>query len=87
MTDSFQKHSRSLTSPPEQAVAVVPADGTDLACVTRAIYVGGAGDLRVRMQSGAEVTFAAVPAGALLPLRVKRVLAAGTSATAIVALW
>ena len=87
MTDSFQKHSRSLTSPPEQAVAVVPADRTDLACVTRAIYVGGAGDLRVRMQGGAEVTFAAVPAGALLPLRVKRVLAAGTSATAIVALW
>ena len=87
MTDTFQKHSRSLTSPPEQAAVVVPADGSDLSCVTRALYVGGAGDLRVRMQGGAEVTFAAVPAGALLPLRVRRVLAAGTSATAIVALW
>jgi hypothetical protein len=87
MTDTFQKHSRSLTSPPEQATAVVPADGLDLVCVTRAIYVGGAGNLRVRMQGGAEVTLAAVPAGALLPLRVTRVLAAGTTATAIVALW
>ena len=87
MTDTFQRHSRGLTSPPEQAMAVVPADGTDLACVTRAVYVGGAGDLRVRMQGGAEVTLAAVPAGALLPLRVTRVLAAGTSATSIVALW
>lgn len=87
MIDTFHKHGRSLTSPPEQAVAVVPADGTDLACVTRAIYVGGAGDLRVRMQGGAEVTFAAVLAGALLPVRVTRVLATGTSATAIVALW
>ena len=87
MSDTFHRHSRSLTSPPEQAVAVVPADGTDLACVTRALYVGVAGDVSVRMQGGAEVTLAAVPAGALLPLRVTRVLAAGTSATAIVALW
>lgn len=87
MTDTFKKHGRSLTSPPEQAAVVVPADGTDLACVTRAIYVGGGGDLRVRMQGGGEVTFAAVPAGALLPLRVARVFAAGTTATALVALW
>lgn len=87
MIDTFQKHSRSLTSPPEQAAAVVPADGTDLSCVTRAIYVGGGGSLRVRMLGGAEVTFAAVPAGALLPLRVRRVLATGTTATAIIALW
>ena len=39
------------------------------------------------MQGGAEVTLAAVPAGALLPLRVSRVLASGTTATALVALW
>lgn len=87
MTDTFRKYGRSLTAPPEQAAAVVPADGTDLACVTRAVYVGGGGDLRVRMLGGAEVTLAAVPAGALLPLRVTRVLATGTSATALVALW
>ena len=87
MIDTFRKYGRSLTSPPEQAVAVAPADARDLACVTRALYVGGAGDLCVRMLGGAEVTLAAVPAGALLPLRVTRVLATGTSATAIVALW
>ena len=87
MTDTFRGHSRSLTAPPEQAVAIVPADGTDLACVTRAVYVAGAGDLRVRMLGGAEVTLAAVPGGALLPLRVARVLATGTTATGLVGFW
>ena len=87
MTDTFHRHSRSLTSPPEQAAAILPADGADLGCVTRAVYVGGGGDLRVRMQGGAEVTLAAVPAGALLPLWVSRVLASGTTATDLLALW
>ena len=43
MTDTFHRHSRSLTSPPEQAAAILPADGADLGCVTRAVYVGGGG--------------------------------------------
>ena len=42
-----------------------------LACATRALYVGGEGDLRVRMLGGGVVTFAGVQAGALLPLRVR----------------
>lgn len=87
MIDTFRNHGRSLTSPPGEAVAIVPDDGGDLACVTRAVYVGGGGDLRVRMQGGAEVTLAAVPAGAMLPLRVARVLATGTTATGLVGLW
>jgi hypothetical protein len=87
MTDIFRKHGRSLTSPPEEAVAILPDDAADLAVATRAVYVGGAGDLRVRMLGGGEVTLAAVPAGTLLPLRVVRILATGTSATALVGLW
>jgi hypothetical protein len=87
MTDSFRGHSRSLTSPPEQAAAIAADDGRDLAFATRAIWVGGAGDLRVRMLGGAEVTLGQVPAGSLLPLRVVRVLATGTSATGLVGLW
>jgi hypothetical protein len=85
MADSFAKHTRSLTSPPEHAAAVTPAD-LDLAQVTRALYVGLGGDLAVRMQDGGSVTFAGVPAGTLLPLRVVRVLPA-TTAGGIVALW
>ncbi|HVH02474.1 MAG TPA: hypothetical protein VM891_05915 [Amaricoccus sp.] len=87
MTDSFRRHSRSLTAPPEQGVAVVPSDTAELAAVTRALYVGGAGDLAVVMAGGGEVVLAAVPAGTLLPMRVTRVRATGTTATRVVGLW
>jgi hypothetical protein len=87
MTDSFRRHSRSLTAPPEQGVAVVPDDSADLVAVTRALYVGGAGDLAVRMADGTPLVFGAVPAGTLLPLRVRQVLATGTTASRIVGLW
>lgn len=87
MTDSFRRHSRSLTAPPEQGAAVAPDDGRDLAAVTRALYVGGTGDLAVTMADGTPLLFGAVPAGTLLPVRVRRVHATGTSATRIVGLW
>lgn len=85
MTDAFAQHTRSLTSPPEHALAIAPAD-QDLAQVTRALYVGVGGDLAVRMQDGGSVTLAAVPSGTLLPIRVSRVLPAST-ASGIVGLW
>jgi hypothetical protein len=87
MTDSFRKHTRSLTSPPEHGLAVVPNDATDLPHVTRAIYVGGSGDVAVRLQDGTVLSFANVAAGALVPIRVGRVLATGTTASQILALW
>jgi hypothetical protein len=85
--DSFRTHSRSLTSPPEDAAAITPDDGLDLAVATRAIWVGGGGDIRLRMLGGAEAVLQGVAAGSLLPLRVARVFATGTTATALVALW
>ena len=85
MTDTFAKHTRSLTSPPEHALAILPAD-QDLAQVTRALYVGVGGDLAVRMQDGGSVVLVNVPSGTLLPLRVCRVLPAST-AGGIVGLW
>jgi hypothetical protein len=87
MTDSFRKHSRSLTSPPEHALAILPDDAGDLPQVTRALYVGVGGDLAVRMCGGEAVTFAGVAAGTLLPVRVSRVLASGTTAAGILGLW
>jgi hypothetical protein len=55
--------------------------------VTRALYVGGGGDARVRMLGGAVVTLSNVPTGALIPIRVTQVLATGTSANGIVGFW
>lgn len=78
-----------LNGPAYRAAAITPNDGTDLAFVTRGIYVGVTGDVAVNMANtpGANVIFKAVPAGSLLPLAVARVLATGTTATNIVAVW
>lgn len=80
--------------PPEQsgparnAETVTPSDTLDLPDVTRGLYVGGSGDVKVNMaDTGAAVVFVLVPAGTLLPVRVSRVLATGTTATDMVALW
>jgi poly(3-hydroxybutyrate) depolymerase len=88
MTDPFKSHARSLTSPPEHAVAILPDDAGTLDVVTRALYVGTAGDLRVRMAGGgAAVTLVNVAAGSLLPIRVDRVYATGTSAGGLLGFW
>ena len=43
--------------------------------------------MAVRLQDGTELVLASVPTGTLIPIRVTRVLATGTSATQIVGLW
>lgn len=74
-------------SPFASAATVTPNDGTDLpGGVTRGVYIGGAGGLKVGMADGTTLTFAAVPLGVIL-LRVKRIYATGTAATNIVALY
>ncbi len=52
----------------------------------RALYVGGTGDVAALNENGVAVTFAAVPAGAVLPIATARVNETGTTATNIVAL-
>ena len=85
--DPFKDYSDSLTSPTRAAQVVTPDDASDLAVLPRAIYVGGAGDLHVTMADGQEATFAAVPAGTLLPIRAARIWATGTAASNILAMW
>lgn len=75
-----------LTWPATKAAAVTPSDGTDLTSIPRALYVGVSGDVSVDMEeSGDAIVFKAVPVG-ILPIRVKRVRATGTTATNILAL-
>ncbi len=70
------------------AAAVTKSDVTVFTNPTGALWVGGVGDVAVRMYGNAtNVTFTAVPAGSLLPISVDQVLSAGTSATNIVRLW
>jgi hypothetical protein len=70
----------SLT--PDTAAAVTTSD-TAPNVFTR-LYVGGAGNLAVVTEAGNTVTFTAVPVGTQLEIRVKQILATGTTATNIV---
>lgn len=69
------------------AAVVTPSDTVNLPVAARALWVGGTGAVKVDTVGGQTVTFTAVPAGVRLPVQVKRVYAAGTSATLMLALY
>ena len=84
--DQFSTFGAGITSPAENAAAITPSNSVDLDYVTRAIYVGGAGNLAVVMKGGDTVTFFGAVAGSVIPIRAARVLATGTTATSLVGL-
>jgi hypothetical protein len=84
--DTFSDLARSTSSPGEHMEVVVPSDTAQLARVSCALYVGTGGNVAVLTYSQQTVTFVSVPAGALLPIRVRRVNATGTSASSIVSI-
>ncbi|AVF05061.1 MULTISPECIES: spike base protein, RCAP_Rcc01079 family [Devosia] len=84
--DRYSTHTQALDAPATHGFAITPNDATDLSEITRAIYVGSSGALAVTFVSGAELVLPNVPAGSLLPLRLQRVRATGTTATDIVGL-
>lgn len=69
-----------------KATAVTKSDVTDLGR-TRALWVGGTGNLAVTMADDTVVVFTAVPAGSWLWIQVQKVRATSTTATNIVALY
>ena len=81
IVDPYSGYFQYLGDPAKRAQAVVV--GTLFANLCRGIYVGGAGDVTVELYDGTTVTFTAVPAGSILPIRASRVTAA--SATNMVA--
>ena len=87
MPDTFSNLAEGLTAPADNLIAITPSDSTDLAHNSRAIYVGGAGNLVVTPAGGGSNVTLAVVAGAVLPIRVSRVLSTGTTATGLVNLY
>lgn len=75
-----------IREPHKRAAAVTLSDSTTIGA-TRGLFVGGAGAVKVTMKNGTDVTFSAVPAGTTLLISVTKVYSAGTTATAIVALY
>ncbi len=85
--DTYKNTMGGLESPAREAMSVTPNDAVDITHTSRAIYVGVSGDITVHMaDETTAVVFKSVPAG-ILPVRVDRILATGTSASDLVALW
>jgi hypothetical protein len=75
------------SDPARHAEEVTTSDTVDLAFTSRSLYIGTSGDVTVLMAgTGAQITFSSVPVGTL-PVSVTRVLATGTTAQDIVALY
>ena len=87
MSDPFQTLQPHLTSPANNAFSITPSDVADLPFVTRAVYFGGSGDLRILTAAGEDVTFLFVPQGVILPVRAKKVFASGTTATSLMGMY
>lgn len=84
MAGSYRSANATVSA--HSAFAVTNSD-TTIIPVTRALYIGGAGDLVVTMaEDQNDVTFLSVLGGTILPIQVTKVLATGTTATGIVAL-
>lgn len=77
----------SITGPIERLDPVTPNDAADLPLgLTRALFVGVGGNVAVVDLHGTVVTLASADSQ-YHPLRVARVLASGTTATGVVALY
>lgn len=76
-----------LSSPASHAAEVTPDNDNELDYITRGVYVGTTGNLRVKMAGGETVTIPTIPAGTTLAIRVIQIYATLTTASGIVAFW
>lgn len=84
--DDSRGKGTGLDSPASNLANVTPSDSEDLAFVSRAIYVGGAGALSVITAGGQTITLPALIAG-WHPIRATRIRSTGTTATSITVAW
>jgi hypothetical protein len=69
-----------------RAAAVTLSDSTVLEN-TRALFIGGAGNLKVSMVEGGDVTFSGLLPGTILPVQVTKCWSTGSTATNVIALY
>jgi hypothetical protein len=87
MSDPYESLSAGLAGTADDIRAVIPNDAADLpGGVCRAIYVGVGGNVVLRDKHGHEVTLVSGDSQ-YHPIRPARVLATGTNATDILALY
>ena len=76
-----------MIDPIESGFEITPSNTEDLERVTRGIYVGVSGDLKVDLASGDTITFVGINGGQIHPIRVRRVYATGTDATDLIGVY
>jgi hypothetical protein len=85
--DAFQQLSVSSMTPSENCFPIVPDDIAELPYLTKAIYIGGGGDLVLLIgDSQTPVTFRNTVPGSVLDVRVRAVRSTGTTASDLVGL-
>lgn len=67
------------------AASVTPSDSAEIA-ITRSLYIGTGGNLKVTMADGQDITFTAVSEG-IFPIQVIKVFSTNTTASNIIALY
>lgn len=78
----------STSTPARSAVLLVPHNSNELVNISKAIYIGGAGNLEVILaDSPTAVVFKGLSAGQILPIRARVVKASLTTATDIISLY
>jgi len=77
----------SKDGPAQSAEAVaITNDSTDLTDPARAFLLGVAGNLKVTLVGGGDMTFAGLLAGQIYPIAITKVFSGGTTANSIIAL-
>ena len=88
MADAYADRGDAVSSQARRLIAVTPSDSTDLADVAKAVYVGTGGDVSIIAAGDTTaVVLKNLLSGSLIPVRAKRVMATGTTATNLVALY
>ena len=77
---------RNATEFARGTFAITPDDANALPKIAMGLWVGGAGNLTLKMQDGSTAVFTAVPAGTMLPVVATQIMATGTTATLLVGL-
>jgi threonine dehydrogenase-like Zn-dependent dehydrogenase len=83
--DRYSDIPATPSQPATDLLPITPDDAADLAAVTLGLNVATPGAVRVTTKGGTTASVTLVP-GVILPLRVTRVWATGTTATGIVGL-
>lgn len=86
VTDPDWNFRKDYLGPGYKFAAITKSDADDIP-LTRAVYVGGAGNVVAVDADGTATTFTAVPAGTTLNIAVRRINSTNTTATAMVAIY